>query len=63
MILECKISKARDLIEEVMQKRTKKLTIKKLQQICGLLNFLSRAIVPGRTFTRRLYTFAPPRVP
>ena len=28
----------------------------KLQQLTSLLNFISRAIVPGRTFTRRMYT-------
>lgn len=35
--------------------RTKKTTVKYLQQVTGLLNFIGRAIVPGRAFTRRLY--------
>ena len=26
-----------------------------MQKLCGYLNFLSKAIVPGRVFTRRLY--------
>ena len=26
-----------------------------MQQLSGYLNFLSRAVVPGRTFTRRMY--------
>ena len=34
----------------------KKATVKEIQQLTGILNFLQRAIVPGRAFTRRLYT-------
>ena len=33
-----------------------KATIKFVQRLTGTLNFLSKAIVPGRTFTRRLYS-------
>ena len=33
----------------------KKATIKELQSLAGLLNFLNRAIHPGRAFTRRMY--------
>ena len=33
----------------------KKATVKELQSLAGLLNFLNRAIVPGRAFTRRMY--------
>lgn len=33
----------------------KKVTVRKLQQLTGLLNFIGRAVVPGRAFTRRLY--------
>ena len=33
----------------------KKVTIKELQSLCGYLNFLGKAIFPGRTFTRRMY--------
>ena len=33
----------------------KKATVKQLQQLCGLLNFLGKAIFPGRSFTRRMY--------
>ena len=36
-----------------MNKR--KITLLKLQQICGFLNFVCRCVVPGRTFTRHLY--------
>ena len=57
LIPEEKITKARTLIEKVLGKRDKKMTVKELQQICGLLNFLGCAIVPGRAFTRCLYAF------
>ena len=33
----------------------KKATVKELQQLAGLLNFINHAIVPGRAFTRRMY--------
>ena len=33
----------------------KKLTVKQLQSLTGMLNFLSKAIIPGRTFTRCMY--------
>lgn len=35
--------------------RSKRITMHQLQRLTGLLNFLSRAIVPGRAFTRRFY--------
>ena len=34
----------------------KKTTVKHLQSLTGYLNFLSKAIFPGRTFTRRMYS-------
>ena len=33
----------------------KKATLKDLEKLAGHLNFLNRAIVPGRAFTRRMY--------
>ena len=48
-----KIYKAQLLIKSILGK--KKVTLLKLQQICGFLNFLCRCIVPGRAFMRRLY--------
>ena len=33
----------------------KKMTVKKLQQLCGFLNFLGKAIFPGRPFIRCMY--------
>lgn len=35
--------------------RSKRILMRQLQRLTGLLNFLCRAIVPGRAFTRRLY--------
>ena len=34
----------------------KKATIKEIQGLAGLLNFLNKAIVPGRAFMRRMYS-------
>ena len=34
-----------------------KVTIKEVQMLTGTLNFLTKAIVPGRVFTRRMYNF------
>ena len=34
----------------------KKVMVRDLQSLCGLLNFLNKAIFPGRVFTRRMYT-------
>lgn len=48
-----KRNKALTQIENLL--RCKKTTVKYLQQITGLLNFICRAVVPGRAFTRRLY--------
>ena len=48
------------MIESVLTKRPGKplkLKVLQLQKICGFLNFLGRAIVPGRAFTRRLYSY------
>ena len=33
----------------------KKTTVIAIQQLAGLLNFISTAVIPGRAFTRRLY--------
>ena len=41
------------LVKKFKDKR--KLTVKELQQLAGHLNFINRAIVPGRAFTRRMY--------
>ena len=50
-----KVVKVRNMISYVLSKSNKKLTLLQLQKICGFLNFLGRAVLPGRAFTRRLY--------
>ena len=48
-----KIDKIRKLINWALDK--KKLRLRVLQSLCGHLNFICKAIVPGRPFLRRLY--------
>ena len=48
-----KRDKALNMLSYVIKK--KKVTVKQVQRLAGLLNFLNKAIVPGRTFTRCLY--------
>ena len=48
-----KAIKATNMLKFIFSK--KKVTIKQIQKLTGLLNFLQRAIVPGRAFTRRMY--------
>ena len=50
---EVKRLKALNLLKLLADK--KKGVVKELQSLAGLLNFLHRAIVPGRAFTRRMY--------
>ena len=57
-----KIDKALDMIEMFLNKKNKKVTKLQVQRLCGLLNFLSQAIIPGRTFVRRLYALAPEKL-
>lgn len=52
-IPEDKRRKAMDALDRVL--RAKKVKVIDLQKLTGQLNFLSQAIVPGRTFTRRMY--------
>ena len=46
--------KALNLVRWMLSR--KKVTIKQVQSLTGLLNFLNRALVPGRAFTRRMYS-------
>lgn len=48
-----KRDRALQQIDSIM--RAKKVKVLQIQQVTGLLNFICRAIVPGRAFTRRLY--------
>ena len=50
-----KIQKAKNMIDMALSKKNSKITLHQLQQITGFLNFLTKAVVPGRAFTRRLY--------
>ena len=52
-----KLTRGLEMINEVLENRSRKVTLAKLQKICGFLNFLGRCVVPGRAFTRRLYTY------
>ena len=52
-----KLIKGRQMVMNLLNKKSKKTTIRELQQLCGFLNFIGRAIVPGRAFTRRLYHY------
>ena len=52
-----KLMKVKELITNILANKKKKMTVKQMQQICGFLNFLGRCIVPGRAFTRRLYSY------
>ena len=49
-----KKEKAVTLLTVMVNKR--KTTVKNIQRLTGYLNFLNRVIVPGRVFTRRMYT-------
>ena len=48
-----KQEKALRLLNDIIDR--KKATIKQIQVLTGYLNFLTKAIFPGRTFTRRMY--------
>ena len=62
-VLQCvfipieKVQKAQALIESILDKKSHKITLNQLQKICGFLNFLGRAVIPGRALTRRLYAY------
>ena len=53
-IPEDKRIKAVNMLERMIAK--KKATVKELQQLSGTLNFIHKAVVPGRAFTRRMYS-------
>ena len=57
-----KVVRARDMLEYYLNPSNKKTTVRKLQQLCGYLNFLCKCVVPGRAFTRRLYTHISPKL-
>ena len=52
-----KVAKAVNLIQTIVNKKSKKVTLNQLQKVCGFLNFLGRCVIPRRAFTRRLYAY------
>ena len=52
-----KVSRAVELIDSILSKKSRKITLNQLQKVCGFLNFLGRCVIPGRAFTRRLYVY------
>ena len=50
-----KIEKAIKLIVRAMCKKSKKIRLVELQKLCGVLNFICQAVLPGRAYIRRLY--------
>ena len=57
-----KITLATNMISHALGKKNRKITIKKLQKICGCLNFLGHAVIPGRAFTRCIYANINPKL-
>ena len=55
-IPEEKIEKAKVMIVKLLNKKSNKATVGQIQELTGFLNFLGKAVVPGRAFTRRLYS-------
>ena len=47
--------RAVSMIQSMLDMKKSKATVKELQSLCGYLNFLNKAVVPGRAFTRRVY--------
>ena len=53
MVVQDKKFKAINLLQRASERRT--MTVKEIQELTGILNFLNRAIVPGRVFARCMY--------
>ena len=50
-----KVERALEMVDYFLDKSNKKVTVLQIQKLCGFLNFLCRAIVPGRAFLMRLF--------
>ena len=46
---------AANMIQLLLDRSKGKAMVKEIQMLCGYLNFLNKAIVPGRAFTRLMY--------
>ena len=53
-VTEEKRVKTLNMVQSLMDRKS--ATIKEIQSLAGLLNFLNRVIYPGRAFTRRMYS-------
>ena len=51
-----KIQKATKIIQKILARPSQKSTLGEMQSLCGTLNFMGKAIIPGRAFTRHLYS-------
>ena len=51
-----KVLRALNMINTFLGRKSSKVTLKEIQQLCGILNFFSKCVVPARAFTRRLYS-------
>ena len=51
-----KIQRAIVSIDKMLGNKKRKATVLNIQKLAGFLNFLCHCIVPGRAFTRRLYS-------
>ena len=50
-----KVIRIQNLLQMILDRKSRKMKLRELQQLCGYLNFLCKSVVPGRAFTRRLY--------
>ena len=50
-----KVLKTLEKIQHLLSKKNRKATVKQIQELCGMLNFLCKCVVPGRAFLMRLY--------
>ena len=57
-IPEDKIVKAREQLLFFLNRKNRKTTVLRAQQLCGLLNFICKCVIPGRAFVTRLYSLA-----
>ena len=53
-----KVVRAKRMIHKMLNAKKHKTTAREIQQLTGFLNFLCKAIIPGRVFTRRAYAYA-----
>ena len=57
-----KIVRGINMIFSIINKKNRKVTVHQMQKICGFLNVLGCAIIPGRAFTCRIYSAINPKL-